>query len=100
MIEGSWENYNKLVQSVLGYVSEKKFSMDRATIPWWDRLHVGRLLFLVGVVNVYLGILLYSDRYDVGGYVQTVYFAVIVAGALAFVYGEVKLGQDNHVKHA
>ena len=90
-----------LAQGYLGYVSDKKFSLERTSIPWWDKLHwwVGRSLFLFGIVNVYIGILIFESKgNEVAVYIKGIYFGIIAIGALAFVYGQVKLGQDNHVK--
>jgi hypothetical protein len=88
-------------QGYLGYYSDKKFSLVRTKIPWWDKLHwwVGRALFLLGLVNVYLGIFLYENNGNpVSDFVKIAHFTALCIGLLAFIYGEVKLGQDNHVK--
>ncbi|KAJ3269837.1 hypothetical protein HDV01_000885 [Terramyces sp. JEL0728] len=89
-----------IVQIILGYVSNAKFDANRVGIPWWDKAHwwVGRSMFLLGIVNVYLGIKFYGESYPLSPLVIPVFWIVIAAGIGMMVYGQVTKGQDNHVK--
>ncbi|KAJ3258966.1 hypothetical protein HK103_003107 [Boothiomyces macroporosus] len=89
-----------VIQIILGYISNAKFDPDRPAIPWWDQAHwwLGRSLFLLGLVNVYLGIAYYSRNYDLAGWVLPVFWIVIAVGIAGMIYGQATKGQDNHVK--
>ena len=86
-----------IIQISLGFISNELWYPERKSIPWWDKLHwwVGRILFVLAIVNVYLGILQYEDR----GYVSSVtgisiaYWIFIAAGLAVLLFGQYKYGQ-------
>ncbi|KAJ3320483.1 hypothetical protein HDV06_005212, partial [Boothiomyces sp. JEL0866] len=88
-----------IIQVILGYVSNAKFDPNRPSIPWWDKAHwwVGRSLFLLGLVNVYLGIKFYGESYRLAGWVLPVFWLSVALGIAMMVYGQATKGQDNHV---
>ncbi|KAJ3227154.1 hypothetical protein HDU81_006876 [Chytriomyces hyalinus] len=75
------------VQVLLGVVCNTLYNNQRTRVPWWDRLHhwIGRLIGLAAIVNMYLGINLWSNGslgYAVGywvwiGFVVLVLFGVV-----------------------
>ncbi|KAJ3319607.1 hypothetical protein HDV06_006169 [Boothiomyces sp. JEL0866] len=89
-----------ILQIILGYISNAKWSPDRTSIPWWDKAHwwFGRSLFLLGLVNVYLGISLYNDNFGIASWVSPVFWAMVVIGIVGLVFGQVTTGQVHHVK--
>lgn len=73
---------------------------DREYVPVLDKVHwwVGRLLFLIGIVNVAFGLQVYIDKFDEGnGGLMIGFWTVLVVGILAMIYGQWKFGQINHV---
>ncbi|KAL2913508.1 hypothetical protein HK105_206968 [Polyrhizophydium stewartii] len=92
-----------LLQIVLGITSDRLFSPNRTAVPWWDKAHwwLGRMLIAASVVNVVKGVLLYQDLgYDVSVGVKAGLGAAYGVAVLAFVAGEVFLGQIHHGKIA
>ncbi|KAJ3268215.1 hypothetical protein HDV01_003266, partial [Terramyces sp. JEL0728] len=83
-----------IIQIILGYISNAKFEPSRPAIPWWDKAHwwVGRGLFLLGLVNVYLGIKFYGENYNLAAWVFPVYWAVVALGIAMIVYGQLTKG--------
>ncbi|KAJ3088881.1 hypothetical protein HK100_007921, partial [Physocladia obscura] len=84
------------LQVLLGYISNAKFSEDRTSIPWWDRLHwwSGRMVFLAAIVNIYLGLLLAG----VGLGLLVAYPVVIALVVGVFAVAEWKIGAAHHVR--
>ncbi|KAJ3255166.1 hypothetical protein HK103_006535 [Boothiomyces macroporosus] len=87
-----------IIQIILGYVSNAKFDPHRESIPWWDKAHwwVGRTLFLLGLLNVYLGIKFYGESYHLAGWVLPMFWIIVAFGFGMMVYGQATKGQDNH----
>ncbi|KAJ3269091.1 hypothetical protein HDV01_001864 [Terramyces sp. JEL0728] len=85
-------------QVILGYVSNAKWDENRKDIPWWDKLHwwVGRAVFLLAVVNVYLGIDLYEDNFGDAPAFTAFFWICIILGAILMLYGQWKYGQVHH----
>ena len=92
-----------LIQIGLGFVSNALWTPDRKSIPWWDKLHwwFGRLLFLLAIVNTYLGIREFHEF----GYLQKTYVGVtigfwlfVAGGFVALLWGQFVYGQVHH-KH-
>ncbi|KAJ3406734.1 hypothetical protein HDU80_010563 [Chytriomyces hyalinus] len=75
------------VQVLLGVVCNTLYNNQRTSVPWWDRLHhwIGRLIGLAAIVNMYLGINVWSNGslgYAVGywvwiGFVVLVLFGIV-----------------------
>ncbi|KAI8827128.1 uncharacterized protein EV422DRAFT_512762 [Fimicolochytrium jonesii] len=55
-------------QVVLGFIIDKLWSPDRQGIPWWDKVHwwLGRVVFLLALINVPLGLNLYLGDKEKG----------------------------------
>jgi hypothetical protein len=89
-----------IIQIILGIVSDKMFDEKRSEIPIWDKLHwwVGRLVFLGGIVNCYLGILVMDTSFPMGMVPKIVFFVVIGLGFGSMIFGQTRYGQDNHVQ--
>ncbi|KAI8847390.1 hypothetical protein BC829DRAFT_396479 [Chytridium lagenaria] len=92
-----------ILQMILGVISDRMWSPDRPSVPWWDKVHwwLGRLTTLLGLANLFLGI----DRYNKvtplnpasnGFFIALAVWIAVWIGV--FVYGEVKLGQVHHLK--
>ena len=91
-----------ILQGVLGYISNATFDPERASVPLVDFAHwwLGRLLFIAGIVNVYLGILIYEENgFTVSLFVKVIHFVVLGAGFALMAFGQWKYGQDLHVKN-
>ncbi|KAI8899945.1 hypothetical protein BC833DRAFT_524051, partial [Globomyces pollinis-pini] len=90
-----------LCQIALGVISDRKFSPQRHSVPWWDILHwwIGRILTIAGLVNSYFGIALVSE-FSNDAYIPfiTCFGIVIGLGVFSFVYGEVYYGQVHHLE--
>ncbi|KAJ3258243.1 hypothetical protein HK103_003724 [Boothiomyces macroporosus] len=87
-------------QVVLGFVSDRLFSMDRTEIPWWDKAHwyLGRGLAVAALITIITGIV-YSDYFASYALALPVLFGLLLAGGMGlFVYGETKIGQIHHMK--
>ncbi|KAJ3258967.1 hypothetical protein HK103_003108 [Boothiomyces macroporosus] len=86
--------------SSIMFLANARWSPERTFIPWWDTLHwwFGRSLFLLGLVNVYLGLSLYDDNYVLATWVTPVYWVVVVLGIGLLVFGQVTIGQVHHLK--
>ncbi|KAJ3269089.1 hypothetical protein HDV01_001862, partial [Terramyces sp. JEL0728] len=89
-----------LIQISLGYISNAKWSPERTFIPWWDKAHwwVGRGLFLLALINVFLGISLYKEDYEIAKWVAPLFWIVVAAGIALLIYGQVTVGQIHHTK--
>ncbi|KAJ3269090.1 hypothetical protein HDV01_001863 [Terramyces sp. JEL0728] len=88
-----------LVQITLGYISNAMWTPNRKSIPVWDKAHwwFGRTLFLLALVNVYLGIDLYGDNYGTSTFAFVVFFVVLGLGIIMMGVGQWKYGQVHHV---
>jgi hypothetical protein len=88
-----------VIQIILGILSDKLFDEQRTSIPWWDKLHwwLGRLTFLVAIVNCYLGIIAFEASYGMPLLYKIIFYAVVALGFVGLIFGQVKFGQDNHV---
>ncbi|KAJ3192949.1 DOMON domain-containing protein frrs1L [Irineochytrium annulatum] len=91
-----------VVQVIMGFVSNALWSPGRMGVPWWDKAHwwLGRGLFLLGIVNVYLGMYRYNDVsiYGVSTAVVILCSVWIGLGFVAMVIGQVRFGQVHHVQ--
>jgi hypothetical protein len=88
-------------QIVLGFVINALWNPNRTSIPWWDKMHwwFGRLAFLLGIVNIYLGIQEYFERIalsDGTGLIIT-YWIIVVLGLLLLIFGQIKYGQTRKI---
>ncbi|ORY53923.1 hypothetical protein BCR33DRAFT_801747 [Rhizoclosmatium globosum] len=76
------------VQMALGVLINHLYKPDRESTPWWDHFHhwLGRILFVVSIVNIPLGINLYiaglPDDMSVNPALQTIYIVWVVLVAL------------------
>ncbi|KAJ3286109.1 hypothetical protein HDU79_006747 [Rhizoclosmatium sp. JEL0117] len=86
------------VQMALGVLINHLYKPDRESTPWWDHFHhwLGRILFVVSIVNIPLGINLYisglPDDMSVNPALQTIYIVWVVLVGLAFIFMEFKRG--------
>ncbi|KAJ3258968.1 DOMON domain-containing protein frrs1L [Boothiomyces macroporosus] len=85
-----------VIQVVLGFVCNAAYDPDRTLIPWWDQLHwwLGRSLFLIGVLNVYLGILYYQERFDAVWAIPA-FWGFLVLGIALFATANYKDSKDS-----
>jgi hypothetical protein len=88
-----------VIQIILGIMSDKLFDEKRTSIPWWDKMHwwLGRLTFLVAIVNSYLGLLAFEASFGLAFVYKIIFYVVIALGFISLVFGQLKFGQDNHV---
>ncbi|KAJ3262390.1 hypothetical protein HDU77_000369 [Chytriomyces hyalinus] len=75
------------VQVVLGVVCNALYNEKRTSVPWWDRLHhwLGRLIGLAAIVNMYLGINLWSNGslgYAIGYWVWIALVVIVLFGVV------------------
>ncbi|KAJ1569633.1 hypothetical protein HK096_002467, partial [Nowakowskiella sp. JEL0078] len=87
---------DSVLQTALGFVCNHLWSPERRSIPWWDKVHWwnGRILAVLGLVNIYLGLNLYG-----AGLAFTVSFFVFIGVSLAIlIAGQFFFGQVHHVK--
>ncbi|KAJ3239614.1 hypothetical protein HDU81_005595 [Chytriomyces hyalinus] len=73
------------VQVVLGVVCNALYNEKRTSVPWWDRLHhwLGRLIGLAAIVNMYLGINLWTNSslgYVIGYWVWIALVVIVLFG--------------------
>ncbi|KNE58855.1 hypothetical protein AMAG_04393 [Allomyces macrogynus ATCC 38327] len=82
-----------LAQGILGFLIDRWFDANRTEVPWWDKLHwyLGYLVGLGGPVNVVLGHL----KNDTATWLLTVNVAVMGVFVIAFIWGQVTLGQQH-----
>ncbi|KAJ3395044.1 DOMON domain-containing protein frrs1L [Entophlyctis sp. JEL0112] len=77
------------LQMSTGYIINHFYVPTRIAVPWWDK---GRIVFLLAVVNIPLGILLYSasrpSSYEVSPWLWGWFEAWLIAVAIAFAYLE------------
>jgi hypothetical protein len=89
-----------IFQGILGVVIDTLFNPNRISIPWYDKLHwwVGRVLYVLGIVTIFLGIpLLYVGTDYSGvllGFGILVFLTVLVFGLAQF-----KFGQSHHAEN-
>ncbi|KAJ3120186.1 hypothetical protein HK098_004801 [Nowakowskiella sp. JEL0407] len=88
---------DSILQTVLGFVSNRLFSPERESVPWWDMLHWwnGRVLVIAALVNVYIG--MNNGGLESAYYI--VYFVWIGISVAAFIAGQILFGQVHHVKN-
>ncbi|KAJ3275376.1 hypothetical protein HDV01_000668 [Terramyces sp. JEL0728] len=89
-----------ICQVILGFVSDRLFSMDRTEIPWWDKAHwyLGRGSVVTAFLAIVTGIV-YSNYFASYALAVPVLFALLSIGGVGlFAYGETKLGQIHHMK--
>ncbi|KAL2913504.1 hypothetical protein HK105_206964 [Polyrhizophydium stewartii] len=89
-----------VAQIVLGIVADRMFSPTRTAVPWWDKAHwwLGRGLAVLGILNVFGGILLFqSFGYPVSLVIKVLVSFTVGVVVAAFVYGEFRLGQVHHM---
>ncbi|KAJ3036655.1 hypothetical protein HDV00_002479 [Rhizophlyctis rosea] len=87
------------IQVALGYFINYMFDINRTSIPWWDKLHwwLGRGLFLLAVINIYLGLDLYSNYGDINLHVFAgLYWTWIVIGIIVLFAGHFIHGAKHH----
>jgi hypothetical protein len=83
------------VQVGLGFVSNRLWSPERVSVPWWDKVHwwLGRLSVVLSLVVFGLGLRL--GGYGVGWYALV--YVIVALGVSVIVVGEVVLGVVHHV---
>ena len=84
-----------MIQIGLGIASDKLFSPDRPSVPWWDKAHwwVGRIVCFCAAANIVTGIV-YADHFQASALALPVLFGLILSGGVAaFVLGERYFGQ-------
>jgi hypothetical protein len=83
-------------QITSGIVSDKMWTADRDSIPWWDKAHwyMGRIAVIVATMAIYFGMVLikWSNNYVIAFWV----WIALCAGV--FIYGEVTIGVVHHMK--
>ncbi|KAJ3052823.1 hypothetical protein HK097_005585 [Rhizophlyctis rosea] len=90
-----------VIQFILGFVANAMFDVDRPRIPWWDKAHwwVGRSMFVLGIVNCYLGIQEYKNFKDFEMLTWTIVFWTwIIVGFLIQLGGQIWFGQIHHMQ--
>lgn len=89
------------IQFALGYVSNALWKPTRTAIPWWDVAHwyVGRSLLIVAIVNIFLGMLEYSEdsEEDIKG-LKVAYWVWIGVMVCLMVAGQFYFGAQQHVE--
>lgn len=86
------------IQIALGFVANHMFDPNRPGVPWWDKAHwwLGRSLFVLGIINVHLGINLFSNYGSINMPLITgLYWAWVVIGVIALLAGNFKIGQKR-----
>ncbi|KAJ3286108.1 hypothetical protein BCR33DRAFT_790325 [Rhizoclosmatium globosum] len=84
------------VQMALGALISYLYKPNRASTPWWDHIHhwFGRILFILCIVNIPLGINLYSQGLPEGMTVhpslKAIYIVWVVAVAFGFGFMEIR----------
>ena len=90
------------LQSLHGIIIDRLWNPKRTTVPWYDKLHwyMGRGLFLVGLVNIPLGLVLMND---LGEDISTLIWVVLgvwyFALGLFFIALEYKKGYFHKLKN-
>ena len=90
-----------VIQGVLGFLSNLWFDPDRMSVPVIDMAHwwVGRLVFVAGIINSYLGILIYeTNGFSVSVIVKVIHFVVLALGFSIMAGAQLKYGPDIHIK--
>ncbi|KAJ3142574.1 Eukaryotic translation initiation factor 2D [Physocladia obscura] len=87
-------------QITLGYAIDRLYEPDRMKIPWWDQLHhwSGRTLFVLSLINIPLGILLYSTNgVDIPSPIWIIYtlWIIVLAATIAFLEGRRNLTEHG-----
>lgn len=90
-------------QVVGGFVIDRLFNPNRTSIPWWDKAHwwMGRLTVVAALVNIPLGIVLYSKTSTVSmSMVWFVSYGLLLGGAvISFIVLQCRMGQTHHHQH-
>jgi hypothetical protein len=84
-----------ILQIILGFICNALWSKARVTIPWYDKAHwwIGRMVTILGIINVSFGIKLYTQMYDEPEAVLYAYWICIVIGVAVLIFGQVRFGQ-------
>ncbi|KND00190.1 uncharacterized protein SPPG_04530 [Spizellomyces punctatus DAOM BR117] len=88
-------------QLALGWIIDRLFNPTRKYIPWWDKVHwwLGRIVFLLALVNIPLGIALYNDHEGTKKTWPYVVFGILCALWVGvFAYLQFRVGQRHHVE--
>lgn len=83
------------LQMVFGYVSNAVWSVNRTSVPWWDKAHwwLGRSAVVLAAVEMYLGLALYKASLVL----VVLYWVWIVLNVVVLVFGQMRYGQVHHV---
>ena len=92
-----------IFQICLGLLAHYYFDPTRSKVTTVDKVHwwIGRLVVLLGIINVTLGGYLFKFKkftYDTFIDVEVLHWTVIGVGILAFVLAEMYIGRKHHVK--
>ncbi|TPX37470.1 hypothetical protein SmJEL517_g00565 [Synchytrium microbalum] len=90
-----------LLQIGLGFLSNALWTPDRPGIPIFpDKLHwwVGRTALLVGVIEIYLGLVLYGQSYPMSPAIIPLYWTWIAIMFGVLIFGQFKFGAVHHLK--
>ncbi|TPX68084.1 hypothetical protein SpCBS45565_g03379 [Spizellomyces sp. 'palustris'] len=88
-------------QLALGWIIDRLFNPTRNYIPWWDKVHwwLGRIVFLLALINIPFGIALYNDGEEVKRtWPYVVFGALCVLWVGVFAYLQFRVGQKHHVE--
>lgn len=94
---GLFITVSTVVQIILGFISNARWTPDRKSIPWWDKLHwwFGRAVFILAIANCYIGI----EQYKELGYISSItgisvaYWVFVIFGFGALIFGQFTMGQ-------
>lgn len=84
-----------VLQIISGFICNMLWSADRKSIPWYDKAHwwVGRIVTVLGIVNVGVGIRLYSDMFNEPVELFHTFLISMVLGVGFLIFGQIKFGQ-------
>jgi hypothetical protein len=84
-------------QITLGFICDALWSPERKTVPWYDKLHwwVGRIVTLLGLINIYFGIQLYTKIFEEPLSITYTYWISMVLGIGFLIFGQTKFGNDS-----
>jgi len=90
-----------LVQIIMGFISNAKWSPERKSIPWWDQAHwwLGRAVVILGITNVYFGIIEFHKRLQIEDHssVLITFGAIVGLGVISMLTGQFLYGQVHHL---
>lgn len=98
------------LQVLLGFLANALWDAKRTAIPWWDKAHwwLGRSVFILALVNIYLGIDSFSKVTGMSiasfNTMVALYVFSVFLGVASMLYGQFKFGQtydmaEENFKH-